>query len=281
MRAFLLLPLLLAACETTSDKTRDDSKPAKATTPSKTTKTQNPAAEREGVFLDRTTDEFGDTRPVPKATDAEIAEFNRIWELFRRNDPSWPRERDRFKRQGDAAGYLLAGHMLRYYMQMNVQRDRAAKAVVRAKDELVAVGAPCAPAMIDLMILDQIEMKDGRPFLPDDITRQDCSEVLERMGTQATPELLKALGRKEIGVKSRRLLARTLGGTKDPRAYDPLVSLLKTDPSWQVRADAATGLGKLGDKRALEPLAAAAKGDPDPSVVKRAESVKKELARKP
>jgi HEAT repeat protein len=210
-----------------------------------------------------------------------MAEFNRIWELFRKDDPSWARERDRFKRKSDAAAYLLAGHMFRYYMQVNMQRDRAGKAVARAKDELVAVGAPAAPALIDLMILDQIEMKDGRHFIPDDITRQDCIDVLERMGAQAVPELLKALSRKDLGIKSRRFLARALGGTKDPRAYDPLVALLKSDPSWQVRADAATGLGKLGDKRALEPLAAAAKGDPDPSVVKRAEAVRKELARKP
>jgi hypothetical protein len=280
MRALLLCTLLLAACETTSDQTRDEGKPAKATTTS--SKTEKPAAaEREGVFVDRTTDDFGDTRPVPKATDQEIAEFNRIWELFRKDDPAWTRERDRFKRKSDAAGYLLAGHMIRYDMQVNVQRDRAAKAVVRAKDELVAVGAPCAPALIDLMILDRIPMKDGRHFIPDDITRQDCVDVLERMGTQATPELLGALGRKDIGIKSRRFLARTLGGTKDPRAYDPLVSLLRNDPSWQVRADAAPGLGKLGDRRALEPLAAAAKSDPDPAVVKRAESVRKELARKP
>jgi hypothetical protein len=166
-------------------------------------------------------------------------------------------------------------------MQVNVQRDRAGKAVVRAKDELVAIGTPCVPTLIDMMILDRIEMKDGRHFIPDDITRQDCLEMLERMGAQGVPEMLKALGRKDLGIKSRRFLARALGGTKDPRAYDPLVSLLKNDPSWQVRADAATGLGKLGDKRALEPLAAAAKGDPDASVVKRAESVRKELAKKP
>ncbi len=275
MRAPLSLWILLAAaCATTSDKTRD---PADAKSAAK----GKPApAEREGVFVDRTTDSLGDTRPVPKANDAEIAEFNRIWELFRKNDPAWPRERDRFKRKSDAAGYLLAGHLIRYYMQVNVQRDRAGKAVVRAKDEIVAVGAPCAAALIDLMIIDPIPLKDGRHFIPDDLTRQDCLEMLERMGAQAAPELLRALARKDLGIKSRRFLALALGGTKDPRAFDPLVALLASDPSWQVRADAATALGKLGDGRAIEPLTVAVQGDKDPAVVKRAGKAREQLAKK-
>ncbi len=279
MRALPLWALLLAACATTSEKTSDEKSAARPSTPAKAAK---PAAvEREGVFVDRNTEAHGDTRPVPKATDQEIAEFNRIWELFRKDDPGWPRERDRFKRKSDAAGYLLAGHMIRYYMQVNLQRDRAAKAVVRAKDEMVAIGAPCVPVLIDLMILDRIEMKDGRHFIPDDITRQDCVEMLERMGSQAAPELLRALARPDVGIKSRRLLALALGGTKDPRAFDPLVALLGKDPSWQVRADAATALGRLGDKRAIEPLAAAIKADKDSAVVKRAGRARDQLAKAP
>ncbi len=279
MRVPLLLWILFgAACATTSDKTRD-SGGAKSAAPA--AKEKPAASERESVFVDRTTESYGDTRPVPKATEEEILEFNRIWELFRKDDPAWPRERDRYKRKSDAAGYLLAGHLIRYYMVANVRRDTAAKAVVRAKDEIVAVGAPCAPALIDLMILDRIPMKDGRHFIPDDLTRQDCLEMLERMGAQATPELLRALSRKDLGIKSRRFLALALGGTKDPRAYDPLVGLLKNDPSWQVRADAATALGKLGDKRAIEPLTAAVQGDKDPAVAKRAGNARDQLAKKP
>ena len=278
MRFLPLWVLLCAACATTSDKTGDGGKAQASAEPAATGK---PApAEREGVFVDRTTESYGDTRPVPKATDAEIEEFNRIWELFRKDDRSWPLERDRFKRKSDAAGYLLAGHLIRYYMQANVRRDTAAKALVRAKDEIVAVGAPCAPTLIDLMILDQIPMKDGRHFIPDDLTRQDCLEMLERMGAQATPEMLRALSRKDLGIKSRRFLALALGGTKDPRAYEPLVTLLANDPSWQVRADSATALGKLGDKRAIEPLTAAVQADPDPAVVKRAGKARDDLRKR-
>lgn len=271
MRVLPLLWLsLFAACATTSDKTKDDGASRATSSSEKRSDGTKAAVGTEG---------FGDSRPVPKATDEEIADFNRIWELFRKNDPSWPRERDRFKRRGDAAGYLLAGHLIRFYMQVNMARDSSAKSLVRAKDEIVAVGAPCAQALVDLMILDQIPMADGRHFLPDDLTRQDALDMLERMGSQSVPELLKALSRKDLGVKGRRLTALALGGTKDPRAYDPLVSLLAKDPSWQVRADAATALAKLGDPRAIEPLTVAVQKDPDSAVVKRAGKARDDLLR--
>jgi hypothetical protein len=276
MRA-LLLPclLLLAACATTSDKTQEGGS-AKASDAKKEGK------DPEGLFVDRPTESFSksDERPIPKANAEEIADFNRIWELFRKDDPSWPLERDRFKRRSDAAGYLLAGHLIRFYMIANTQRDTAAKSLVRAKNEIVAVGEPCAPALVDLMILDRIPMADGRHYVPDDITRQDCIDMLERMGPQSVPDLLRALSRKDLGAKARRFLALALGGTKDPRAYDPLVALLANDPSWQVRADAATALGKLGDPRAIAPLTVAVQKDPDSAVVRRAGKARADLSSK-
>jgi hypothetical protein len=261
-----LMPLLLAAA-CASDGARAP-EPARAA----------PEDDPHGIFIERGGSSYTDTRPVPKATDEEIREFNRIWELFRRNDGAWPRERDRFKRRSDAAGYLLAGHLFRFYMQANLQRQTSGKALLRAKDEMVAVGAPCAPALVDLMVLDEVPLPDGRRFVTDDLTRQDCLDMLERMGSQAAPEVLRVLERKDQGVKARRYLALAAGGTGDPRALEPLVALLREDPSWQVRADAATALGKLGDRRALEPLAAAVREDPDPAVVKRAGKARDRIA---
>jgi len=169
--------------------------------------------------------------------------------------------------------------MLRYYMEANAQRARASKQLVRAKNEIVAVGRPCAPLLVDMMILDEIPRGDREPFLVDDLTRQDCLDMLERMGSQAVPDLLRVLERDDVGVKGRRLTALALGGTKDKRALGPLTELLEQDPSWQVRADVATALGKLGDRRAAGALLSAERSDPDPAVRKRAKQARRELYR--
>jgi HEAT repeat protein len=162
-------------------------------------------------------------------------------------------------------------------MQANQARDRAGRELVRAKDEIVDVGEPCAPSLVDMMVLDRIPTGDGTHFLVDDLTRQDCVDMLERMGPPAVPDLLRALERKDLSPKGRRLVALALGGTGDARALDPLVRLLRKDPSWQVRADAATALAKLGDRRALEPLRQAEREDADAGVQSRAAKATKDL----
>ena len=274
MRHLLLACSLLAACAT-SPQPKDQKAPDQAK-----------AAAQDDVANERKASEFGDKRKVPRATDAEIKEFNRIWELFRRNDTRWPLERDRFKRRSDAAAYLLAGYVLGYYMNANIARELVPRDVVRAKNEVVAVGEPCVPLLIDMMVLDKIPVAKGggakkaQHWIPDDITRQDCLDMLERIGRPAVPALLQTVRRKDLGVKGKRLAALALGGTRDARGYEALVNLLKHDPSWQVRADAATALGKLGDRRAVQPLAEAVKTDPDPAVVKRADEVRRKFLRR-
>jgi HEAT repeat protein len=120
-------------------------------------------------------------------------------------------------------------------------------------------------------------MRDGQYFLIDDLTRQDCIDMLERIGAASVPELIRTIKRKDVGEKGRRLAALALGGTKDPRAYEPLVERLRKDPSWQVRADAATALAKLGDGRAVRPLTDAIQKDKVEEVVRRAGKARYEL----
>lgn len=224
----------------------------------------------------RDADTFTDDKPIPKPTKAEIAEFKRIWAHFDTGDPRWPLERDRFKGRSDAAGYLLARGVLWYYMRLNAVRDRAGRQLVKAKNEIVAVGRPCAPYLVDMMILDTIKLRD-RVFLTDDITRQDCMDMLERMDRQSTSYLLRALKRKDLGAKARRYIALTLGGTSDPRALQPLIKLLRNDKSWQVRSSAAIALGKLGDKRAIAALTRSVRKDRDRFVVRKAGEARYQL----
>jgi HEAT repeat protein len=164
-------------------------------------------------------------------------------------------------------------------MEVNRERSMRAKELVAVKNEIVAVGAPCAPFLVDLMVLDRIKLQSGQYFVTDDITRQDCMDMLERMGSDSVPYLLRVLERKDLGVKGRRMTASTLGGTRDPRAFDPLVKLLKDDESWQVRADACSGLGKLGDRRAIQHLNQAIMNDPDPAVKRRANKARAQIVR--
>ena len=277
MRALALaLFAVLAACSTPQQggtgTSKKQSKQSKQPVPDR--------VKEQDIAIKRETKSFTDEKPIPKPSAAEVKDFQRIWEYYRRNDPRWPIERDRFKRRSDAAGYALAGHLLRHYINVNKVRDKAGRELVRVKNELVEVGQPVAPFLVDLMVLDEIRTRDGHMWRVDDITRKDCLDMLERMGPPAVPHILRALSRKDLGVKGRRLAALALGGTRDGRAFDPLVQLLRKDPSWQVRADAATGLAKLGDRRAIQPLQDAVRTDKDSAVVKRAGKARYELTNK-
>jgi hypothetical protein len=272
MRTIVLLcAVFCAACSTPPDKKGAEPSSARATKKTASTKrTTTRAGNGEEKLVT-------ENRPVPRASDAEIRDFQRIWELYRRSDRRWPLERDRFKVRSEAAGYLLAGHLLRHYMTVNAQRDRSGRQLVAVKDEIVAVGEPCVAPLVNLMVLERVRADGDNYFVIDDLTRQDCIDMLERIGAASVPELIRTVKRMDVGEKGRRLAALALGGTKDPRAFDPLVELLRKDPSWQVRADAATALAKLGDGRAVRPLTDAIQKDEDPAVVKRAGKARYEL----
>ena len=232
--------------------------------------------DKKGVEVDRKTEKHTE-REVALPKPDEVKEFQRVWEFYRKGDPRWPRERNRFKARSPGAANLIATYFLKYYMEVNAQRDRRGKELVKVKNEIVEIGAPCAPYLVDLIVLDRIKRADGQYFIIDDLTRQDCIDMLERMGGQAVPYLLKVYERKDVGVKGRRLCALALGGTGDPRAYTQLVKLLKEDPSWQVRADSCTGLGKLGDRRAISDLNRAIMQDKDSAVRRRAEKARRQI----
>ncbi len=232
---------------------------------------------KDGLEIDRKTDKIKNDKAVPKATKQERADFVRVWELYRKNDGRWPTERDRFKVRSEGAGYLLAGHIMKHYVQVNAVRAKAGRQLTQVKDEVVAVGAPCVPALVNLMVMDRINAGGGKFFVPDDITRRDCLDMIERIGRVATPDLMATLKRKDLGVKGRRLALLALGGTRDVRGLKMIAHHLRTHPSWQVRADAATAMGKLGSPRGVEHLVYAIKNDADKAVVRRAGKAREAL----
>jgi len=70
--------------------------------------------------------------------------------------------------------------------------------------------------------------------------------------SQATDVLLEALHHDEACV--RETAAEALGETGDPRAVEPLIRAVRSDPSSDVRTQAVWALGDLRDSRAFEPL---------------------------
>lgn len=269
MRYGILATLLFAACSTAPRK----ADPAPDPLPPEVKE------QEKGLAIERGTTRFSDKRPVPKITEQERRDFVPIWELYRKGDPRWPAERDRFRGRSEGAAFLVTAHILRHYQQVNTRRQEFPKELDGVCREVVAVGEPCVPYLVDWMILDFIPLPDGSRYFPDDLTRKDCSTMLERIGAPALPALLAALSRKDVGEKGRRLLALTLGGTRDGRALQPLLGLLRKDESWQVRADAASGLAKLGDRKAIPALEQSIQSDPDPAVVRRAGKARYELMR--
>jgi hypothetical protein len=227
---------------------------------------------------------FTEERSLAVATPEEQREFRTLWELYRSGDSRWPAERDRFVARNEACAYLVAGHVLRHYYRVNVQRARYPKQLRAVQDEIVAIGLPCAPYLVDLMILDEIPappvpgQERGSPFHPDDILRRDCVRMLGAMGGAALPSILKGTRRRDLSPKSRRLLAAALAATGDARARDPIEKMLRGDPSWEVRAGAADALGKLGDPRAAPALRRAAREDADAYVRTRASQALSRLA---
>lgn len=80
----------------------------------------------------------------------------------------------------------------------------------------------------------------------------EAAETLARIG-RPFDELLPLLNSTDWSVRADA--ARALGGLKDIRSLEKLISLLSdTDERWQVRGNAALALGLIQDQRAAQPL---------------------------
>ena len=227
---------------------------------------------------------FTEERPLAKATEAEQKEFEAVWALYRNRDPGWPAARDAFAAKNDACAYLIAGHLIRHYYristhQVGIRMAAYPKQMRLIQAELVAVGEPCVPFLVNMMVLNEIPAGPKQePFRPDDIMRRECMAVLGRIGTPAIKPLRSAYARKDLTPKARRFVLSALGGTRDRTVRPFIEEALKSDPSWEVRAGAAMALADLGDRQAASSLREAAKNDPDPGVRRRAAKALNSLA---
>ncbi len=124
----------------------------------------------------------------------------------------------------------------------------------RVLHELVGIGAPAVPALIEAL-----KDKDNDLYI-----RGNAAYALgEIKDPQAVPPLIEALKDEDLVV--RRVAAYALGKIKDPLAVPPLIEALKDEDlvvrreGWRVRLAAVHALGQIKDPRAFEPLIEALK----------------------
>ena len=88
--------------------------------------------------------------------------------------------------------------------------------------------------------------------LSDENTRPSATEALINIGPAAVEPLINAL--KNTSPFVRSAAAEALGGIKDPRAIEPLISAMLRDGYEYTRAEAAWALAAMEDPRVIEPL---------------------------
>ena len=81
-------------------------------------------------------------------------------------------------------------------------------------------------------------------------------EVVREKGVEQLLELLS-----HSVLLTRSPAARVLGRTRDPRALEPLLNILQSDPQWLARLWSAKALGDLGMAEAFDALTEALKTD--------------------
>lgn len=104
-----------------------------------------------------------------------------------------------------------------------------------AMDSIAALGKPAVPHLIDKFVT-----KSARE-------RWTIIWILERIGSEAVPDLIEALNRPDGLIVQR--VAWSLGNIKDSAAVGPLMGVAN-HPRWQVRDQALGALGKIGDTQA-------------------------------
>ena len=104
-----------------------------------------------------------------------------------------------------------------------------------AMDSIAAIGGPAVPFLID-----RFTTKSARE-------RWTIIWILERIGSEAVPDLVQALELDDGLVVQR--VAWALGRIKDSAAVDPLINVAD-HPRWQVRDQVIGALGKIGHERA-------------------------------
>ena len=130
-----------------------------------------------------------------------------------------------------------------------IHRELAARALEYCGDKKTAVEA-----------LGKVVCDDA-----DETVRRAAAAALAKLPDAASVEsLIKGLS--DTADSVRGICATALGNIKDPRAAEPLLTILKSDAKPMVRLQAATALSKIKEKSTLESLTKALESEKDERV---------------
>ena len=195
------------------------------------------------------------------------AENSELLRAYARGGADWERAKADALAKPELARFLvdnLTLELIRAYRAFGgADHDRAQRAFLRSKAELVSMPAQSTPVLVALL------------EVADPVAADVASAVLEEIGRPALEPTLALVGHADVNVRQRAaLLLGKLphGGSQfEPRVRDTLVKRLSTEPDWLARGSLARTIGRRGSldtvatpwREALE----RALGDADPAVV--------------
>ncbi len=227
---------------------------------------------------------YVENREVGRMTQADFAEFNRIWALFVAKDKTWAFARDGWIARGGAAPFVLSENLFRYFLSATAYGQRSD--IYRVAESARAAGEPAVGYFGNLLIRETwplhkplvVTQADGtrkevREWTNDDVTRQHLAIVLAAIGEPAVPRLASEPYLHSPIPSARHYVLAALGRIGTDSAVAAAAQTLSTSTDWQDRGYAAKALGfALNFKknvRAKAPLEKAL-SDPDEFVRKKA-----------
>jgi len=176
----------------------------------------------------------------------ELPEANRaIWTAWNAEDPSWPTWREQALADPRLTEFLIGNlwrQMVRAYDRSDITPAGQLEMTPfdRARAELLILGEPAAPLLVELM------------GTGDGVVANLSAGLLQEIGEPATLPTLAQLTRPEL--KARQRAAELLGhlpyarGGGEDAVKAALAASLETDEDWIVRASAAIALGQRGSR---------------------------------
>lgn len=186
----------------------------------------------------------------PKPTGRVVAlaelppEYSGLLASYARGGPEWERAREEALRDPKLTSFLIENltlELVQAHRAMGGEEfERAQRAYLRAKSELVALGARSVPTLVALL------------EVADPVSAAVASRTLEELGRESVEPAagLLAAPKPETRRRAAELLARLphAGSTVEPRVRAQMIERFEGEPDWAARTELARALGARGSR---------------------------------